>query len=598
MSDDRLLRGVGVSPGTAWAPALVMHLDFPEVPDRTVEPDEVENEVRRLHAAVRVVAGKLGELRVRVLERAGDEEARIFDAQILMAQDPDFLAAVEQVIRKNRFSAETAYEFKALELRQLFQNSSSAQLRDRLPDLHAIQMRMLHRLTGRREVQPWSVETDQHVVIVARELSPGLTVQLDRDYVVGLVSEEGTRTSHAAILAHSLGIPAVMGVTGALRRIKAGQMLLLDGQSGAVLVDPSADEIDAARTRLSRRRRFEMQLETVVGQPAETPDGQRLCLMGNVDLPDEIDSAVRSGAEGVGLLRTEFMLGGRTTMPSEDEQARYFRRVSSAFPEHEIVIRTYDLGGDKFPTAFKTTHEANPFLGWRSIRVCLDHPELFRDQLRAVLRAAHGRRIKLMLPLITTVEEVERSREMLEEESARLRAAGVPAAETVPLGVMVETPAAVIIADRLADVSAFFSIGTNDLTQYTMAVDLGNARLADRFHPHDPAMLRQLRHILQVGQEHGLPVSVCGEMASDPLHALLLTGLGVRTLSVAPPALVVVKWLLRAVPMADATAAAAAALDARRAHEVLAIVRQTAARHVDIRLLEPEGDVARPLVHR
>jgi phosphotransferase system enzyme I (PtsI) len=598
MSDDRLLRGVGVSPGTAWAPALVMHLDFPEVPDRTVEPDEVENEVRRLHAAVRVVAGKLGELRVRVLERAGDEEARIFDAQILMAQDPDFLAAVEQVIRKNRFSAETAYEFKALELRQLFQNSSSAQLRDRLPDLHAIQMRMLHRLTGRREVQPWSVETDQHVVIVARELSPGLTVQLDRDYVVGLVSEEGTRTSHAAILAHSLGIPAVMGVTGALRRIKAGQMLLLDGQSGAVLVDPSADEIDAARTRLSRRRRFEMQLETVVGQPAETPDGQRLCLMGNVDLPDEIDSAVRSGAEGVGLLRTEFMLGGRTTMPSEDEQARYFRRVSSAFPEHEIVIRTYDLGGDKFPTAFKTTHEANPFLGWRSIRVCLDHPELFRDQLRAVLRAAHGRRIKLMLPLITTVEEVERSREMLEEESARLRAAGVPAAETVPLGVMVETPAAVIIADRLADVSAFFSIGTNDLTQYTMAVDRGNARLADRFHPHDPAMLRQLRHILQVGQEHGLPVSVCGEMASDPLHALLLTGLGVRTLSVAPPALVVVKWLLRAVPMADATAAAAAALDARRAHEVLAIVRQTAARHVDIRLLEPEGDVARPLVHR
>jgi phosphotransferase system enzyme I (PtsI) len=598
MSDDRLLRGVGVSPGTAWAPALVMHLDFPEVPDRTVEPDEVENEVRRLHAAVRVVAGKLGELRERVLERAGDEEARIFDAQILMAQDPDFLAAVEQVIRKNRFSAETAYEFKALELRQLFQNSSSAQLRDRLPDLHAIQMRMLHRLTGRREVQPWSVETDQHVVIVARELSPGLTVQLDRDYVVGLVSEEGTRTSHAAILAHSLGIPAVMGVAGALRRIKAGQMLLLDGQTGAVLVDPSADEIDAARTRLSRRRRFEMQLETVVGQPAETPDGHRLCLMGNVDLPDEIDSAVRSGAEGVGLLRTEFMLGGRTTMPSEEEQARYFRRVSSAFPEHEIVIRSYDLGGDKFPTAFKTTHEANPFLGWRSIRVCLDHPELFRDQLRAVLRAAHGRRIKLMLPLITTVEEVERSREMLEEESARLRAAGVPAAETVPLGVMVETPAAVIIADRLAEVSAFFSIGTNDLTQYTMAVDRGNARLADRFHPHDPAMLRQLRRILQVGEEHGLPVSVCGEMASDPLHALLLTGLGVRTLSVAPPALVVVKWLLRAVPMADATAAAAAALDARRAHEVLAIVRQTAARHVDIRLLEPEGDVARPLVHR
>jgi phosphotransferase system enzyme I (PtsI) len=320
--------------------------------------------------------------------------------------------------------------------------------------------------------------------------------------------------------------------------------------------------------------------------------------MGNVDLPDEIETAVRNGAEGVGLLRTEFMLGGRSTMPTEDEQARYFRRVSLAFPDHEVVIRSYDLGGDKFPAAFKTSHEANPFLGWRSIRVCLDHPERFRDQLRAVLRAAHGRRIKLMLPLISTLEEVERSREMLAEESARLIASGIEAAETVPVGVMVETPAAVLIADRLAQVSAFFSIGTNVLTQYTLAVDRGNARLADRFQPHDPAMLRQIRQVVRVGQEKGLPVSVCGEMASDPLHALLLAGLGVRTLSVSPPSLPAVKWLLRAVPLAAAAAAAEAALDARHARDVMQLLRDAAARHMDVRLLEPEGDVARPLVHR
>ncbi len=598
MSDGRLLRGIGVSPGTAWAPALMVRLDIPDVPDRTVEADEVEHEVRRLHAAVRVVASQLGQLRTRVLNRAGEDEARIFDAQILMAQDPDMLAAVEGVIRKNRFSAETAYEFKALELRQMFQNSPSAQLRDRLPDLHAIQMRMLYRLTGRRELQPWAVETDQNVVIVAHELSPGLTVQLDRDHVVGLVSEEGTRTSHAAILAHSLGIPAVMGVEGAMRRIQSGDMVLLDGQSGAILIDPTAAELDSARTRLSRRHRFEMQLETVVAEPSQAPDGERFTLMGNVDLPDEIDAAVRNGAEGVGLLRTEFMLGGRSTMPGEDEQTDYFRRVSSAFPGQEVIIRSYDLGGDKFPAAFKTSHEANPFLGWRSIRVCLDHPEFFRDQLRAVLRAALGRNIKLMLPLITTVEEVERSREMLAEESARLQAAGIPAAETVPVGVMVETPAAVIVADRLADVSAFFSIGTNDLTQYTLAVDRGNARLADRFQPHDPAMLRQLRHIRAIADERHLAVSVCGEMASEPLNAMLLVGLGIRTLSVAPPALVMVKWLLRAVPLAKAAAAAGEALEARRASDVSVILREAAAQHVDIRLLEPEGDVARPLVRR
>jgi phosphotransferase system enzyme I (PtsI) len=329
-----------------------------------------------------------------------------------------------------------------------------------------------------------------------------------------------------------------------------------------------------------------------------TPDGERITLMGNVDLPDEIEAAVRNGAEGVGLLRTEFMLGGRSTMPSEDEQARYFRRVSLAFPDHEVIIRSYDLGGDKFPAAFKTSHEANPFLGWRSIRVCLDHPELFRDQLRAVLRAAYRRRIKLMLPLISTLEEVERSREMLAEESARLRASGMEAAETVPVGVMVETPAAVMIADRLAEVSAFFSIGTNDLTQYTLAVDRGNARLADRFQPHDPAMLRQLRQVIRIGQEKGLPVSVCGEMASDPLHALLLAGLGVRTLSVSPPSLAAVKWLVRAVPISAMTAASEAALDARHARDVSRILRDAAAKYVDVRLLEPDGDVARPLVHR
>ena len=596
MTDDRLLRGIGVSPGTAWAPALVVRLEFPDVPDRTVPESEVENEVRRLHAAARVVVAHLRDLRDRVLERAGDDEARIFDAQMLMAQDPEFLGSVEQVIRNNRFSAETAYEFKALELLQLFENSSSPQLRERLPDLHAIQMRMLHRLTGRRETDPWTIEADEHVVIVAHELSPGLTVQLDREHVAGLVSEEGTRTSHAAILAHSLGIPAVMGVPGALRRIRSGDMVLLDGQSGRILVNPSAEELEAARTRLSRRRRFEMQLESVVGQPAVTPDGTRITLMGNVDLPDEIDAAVRNRAEGVGLLRTEFLLGGRTTMPGEEEQAGYFRRVASAFPEHEVIIRSFDLGGDKFPAAFKTTHEPNPFLGWRSIRVCLDHPDLFREQLRAVLRAAHNRRLKLMLPLITTVAEVDRSRELLAEESARLQAAGIPAARTVPVGVMVETPAAVLMGDRLAEVSDFFSVGTNDLTQYTMAVDRGNARLADRFQPHDPAMLRQLRAILEAGAR--IPVGVCGEMASEPLDALLLVGLGYRSLSVAPPALVIVKWLLRAVPLAEARAAAEAALAARHADDVRVILRETAARHVDIRLLEPEGDIARPLVRR
>lgn len=598
MTAERLLRGIGVSPGMAWAPAFVIRLEFPNVPDRTVTAAEVEGEVRRLHAAVRVVVGHLDRLRERVLERAGLDESRIFDAQILMAQDPDFLASVEQVIRNNRFGAETAYEFKALEMRQAFATSESAQLRDRLADLNAIQMRMITRLMGHREADPWAIKADEHVIVVAHELSPGLTVQFDREHVVGLVSEEGTRTSHAAILAHSLGIPAVMGVAGALRSIERATMVLIDGQGGTVLIDPTPGELEAAKTRVSRRQRLQMQLETVVDEPAETPDGVTITLMGNVDLPDEIDAAARFGARGVGLLRTEFLLGGRNSMPSVDEQVEYFRRVASAFPDGPIVIRSYDLGGDKFPVAFKAPHEANPFLGWRSIRVCLDRPELFRDQLRAVLRAAVGRTIHLMLPLVTTVEEVEQTRALLLEESEALEAAGIPAAKSVPVGVMIETPAAVVIADRLAEVSDFFSVGTNDLTQYTIAVDRGNARLASRFQTHHPAMLRQLQRILAVGTEFGLDVSVCGEMASEPLDALLLVGLGYRTLSVSPPALPLVKWLLRAVPEAAAAGAAAAALEARRTGEVATIMRDLAAQHVDLRHLEPEDAVARPLVDR
>jgi phosphoenolpyruvate-protein phosphotransferase (PTS system enzyme I) len=583
----RVLRGIGVSPGVACAPALTVRFDFPEVKDRAVRADQVEGEVRRLREAVDAVVSHLKELGERVLQRAGPEESRIFDAQILLTQDEDFLRSVETLIRQNQLSAETAYEFRALELRALW--SGAARLRERLADLHAIQMRMLHHLLGRPENQIWSVPGEDQVIVVAHELSPGLTVQLDREHVVGLVSEEGTRTAHAAILAHSLGIPAVMGATGALSLISNGTTLLLDGQSGTIVLDPNRDELEEAKVQVSRRHRLELQLESVVGEPAVTPAGRPITLMGNVDLPEEIEAAIRQGAQGVGLLRTEFLLTGRASLPTEDEQADYFRRVALAFPEHTVVIRSFDLGGDKFPASFNAPVEANPFLGWRSIRVCLDQPEVFRPQVRAVLRAAAGHDLHLMLPLVTTVHEVEQAREIIAEEARALQKAGVRAAPSVPVGVMVETPAAVLMADRLAEVSAFFSVGTNDLTQYTMAVDRGNARLANRFTPHDPSVVRQLQRVLEVGKAAGLPVSVCGEMASEPLSAVLLLGLGYDTLSVSPPALPLVKWVVRSVPEDSAQKAATAALTASSAAEVSNVLREVVGESMDIRLLDPHS---------
>jgi len=445
-----------------------------------------------------------------------------------------------------------------------------------------------HLMHRRRRTDIWDGIAEPSI-LVARELSPGLTVQLDRDHVVGLISEEGTRTSHAAILAHSLGIPAIFGLRGAVARIPAGTKVILDGTRGTVLLDPTPAEVEEAERTDTRRRELAARLEEAVAQPSVTLDGVHIALRGNVDLPDEVEAAKAHGAEGVGLLRTEFLITGHSGLPSEDEQTEYFRRVGEAFADHPVVIRTFDLGGDKFPAPFRGPAEANPFLGWRAIRVCLDEPEMFRTQIRAVLRAAATTNLHLMIPLVTRLDEVERTREMMHEEAARLESAGIPTGKSVPLGVMVETPAAAVIADRLAEISDFLSVGTNDLTQYTLVVDRGNARLADRFTPHDPSVLRLLKLVAEAARAAGKPASVCGEMASEPLSAFLLLGLGYETLSVAPPALPFIKWLIRQVTTAQARAAADAALAARSAELALDILRFALAEAVDLTLLDPDA---------
>ncbi len=585
---ERLLKGIGVSPGIAIAPAVTVRWTLPEVPHHVVPRSQVEKEVRRLRAAVRDVKRHIEEVKARAAERAGPDEARIFDAQLLMLEDKEFLAGAEDLIRENHLTAEKAFEFKALEVRDLWTATGSTRLKDRLADLNGVTIRVVRHLMHRSEDDDWEQITEPSIV-VTKELGPGLTVQLDREHVVGLLSEEGTRTSHAAILAHSMGMPAVMGCAGALEKILPGTVLVLDGTRGTVLLDPTRAEVADAQGREQRRRALAAQLEEVVAQPSVTADGVRIVLMGNVDLPDEIKAAQAHRAEGVGLLRTEFLITSHSTLPTEDEQAAYFQRVGEAFPGQPVVIRTYDLGGDKLPPPFRVSWEANPQLGWRAIRVCLDEPQIFHAQVRAALRAAAHADIRLMIPLVTRLDEVERTRAIVAEEGERLAASGAQAARTLPVGVMVETPAAAVIADRLAAISDFLSVGTNDLTQYTLVVDRGNARLADRFTPHDPSVIRLLKMIADAARAAGKPASVCGEMASEPLSAFLLIGLGYETLSVAPPALPLVKWTVRQISAAQARAAAESALAARTADEVLDILRLTLADAVDLKLLDPDA---------
>ncbi len=330
---------------------------------------------------------------------------------------------------------------------------------------------------------------------------------------------------------------------------------------------------------------LDREVARVAGQPAETRDGTPLVLRANLDLPEELESAVEHEAEGIGLLRTEFLVLGRTTLPSEDEQAQFYKRVVHRFPRHPVTVRSYDLGGDKFPAAFRPAPEANPFLGWRAIRVCLDEPALFLAQIRAVLRARVDGDVRLMLPLVTQIEELERTRELVEEAASQLRHEGVEAADHVPVGVMIETPAAALLAAPLAERSDFVSVGTNDLTQYMLAVDRGNARLAERFTPFHPAMVRALQFIQQVTSTQGRELAVCGEMASEPVSVLLLLGLGYRHLSAAPPALPLLRWLVRQIDLAAASRVVEAAVEAATADEVRILLTEELARYVDLELL-------------
>jgi phosphotransferase system enzyme I (PtsI) len=391
-------------------------------------------------------------------------------------------------------------------------------------------------------------------------------VQLDRTAIAAIATDAGTRTAHVAILARSLGLPAVVGLRTATTELRGGERVVLDGGTGMLAINPTDAEINAYRERQREEEIAEAALAELASLEAVTLDGVRVTLRANVDIPEEAEAAARSGAEGVGLMRTEFLVVGRAAMPDEDEQYRAYRRVVEAFVGKPVVIRTFDIGGDKLPIGGFPA-EPNPFLGWRAIRMCIDQPEMFRTQLRALLRAAVHGDLRIMLPLIVTLDEVLAARRLLDEAAAELQARGAEFRADVPLGVMIETPAAAVAGDTLTRDVDFFSIGTNDLVQYTLAVDRGNANLAPRFTPLHPAVLRLIKRTVEVAELGDIDVSVCGEMASQPLMAFALLGLGVRQLSVAPRSVPLVKRIVRGVTLAHAKLAASAALRARTAEE-------------------------------
>lgn len=563
--------GLPASPGIAVGRVHLLRWEVPDVPHRIIEDDEVAAELARFQVALDEARERLRAVRERAERHAGPEEAAIFDVQLAILDDVELTGRVESYIRQN-LGAEKAFDLVLLEWRQHFRSHALPMMRERVSDLTDVHIRVLTILLGLPDHDPVDVRRGSRAILVTHDLTPSLTVQLDRGAIAGIATDAGTRTSHVAILARSLGIPAIVGTREATARLRGGEAAILDGVAGVLVIDPAPSDVERYRQRAEQIAREEAELSCLVSAEPLSVDGVRVTLRANVDLPDEAELAATSGAEGVGLMRTEFLVVGRATMPDEDEQYRAYSRVVRAFGGRPVIIRTFDVGGDKLPVGGFPS-EPNPFLGWRAIRMCLDEPELFKVQLRALLRAGLDGDVRIMLPLVVTIDEVRQARHLLAEAAADLDARGVPYRHDLPLGVMIETPAAAVAADTMAEDVAFFSIGTNDLVQYTLAVDRGNASLAARFTPLHPAVLRLIKHTCDVGRASGLEVSVCGEMASQPLTAFALLGLGVRQLSVAPRAVPLVKRIVRGIRIGAAEEAASAALRARSAADAERVLR-------------------------
>lgn len=567
-----VLRGIPASPGIVVGPVHLLRWEVPEVRQRVIDETEIEPEIARLVDAFERARNRLRRLRERAEVQAGADEAAIFDVQLSILDDRTLFDSIVALIRQS-IAAEKAFDIILLEWRQHFARNASPMLRERVGDLTDVHIRVLSILLSLPDHDPVDVPRGSNAILVTHDLTPSLTMQLDRECIAAIATDAGTATAHVAILARSLGLPAVVGLRRAMTYLQGGETAILNGSDGTLIIAPTDVEIADAYQKVDEEAgQFEQLRELALSEPVMR-DGGRVTVLVNLDIPEESDLAATSGADGVGLMRTEFLVISRAAMPDEEEQYRAYRRVTEAFGGMPVVIRTFDVGGDKLPVGGFPV-EANPFLGWRAIRMCLDESELFKVQLKALMRAAVHGDLRIMLPLVVTVDEVRETRQLMEQCVVELRERHIPFREDVPLGVMVETPAAAIAVDTLVRDVDFLSIGSNDLVQYVMAVDRGNANLAPRFTPFHPAVLKLIAKVQSTGAEQGLEVCVCGEMASNPLAIFALIGLGIEQLSVAPRSVAVAKRVIRGIRSSAASEAAQEALLAGTAREAEALLRR------------------------
>jgi phosphotransferase system enzyme I (PtsI) len=569
-NEELVVSGISASPGIAFGQVFLYLRSEVEVPSYHVDPEKRVDEIARFEHALLVTRQQIAKIQAEVEKNLGADEARIFDAHLLVLEDQALITETIREFEGTGSNIETCFNNVAQRYIRAFSEIDDEYLRERAGDIRDVAQRVLQNLLGLAE-NTLSRLADKRIV-VANDLAPSDSASIDRSAALGIVTDSGSKTSHAVIVARSMKVPAVVGARDLTKRAKSGDWALVDGYEGIVILNPSEATLFRYGQIQLKKKSFEQRMVEANREAAVTLDGVEVLLLANIEKSEETAAVRDYLAKGVGLYRTEYIFLNSSRVPSEQEQFLSYKAVAEAVAPDSVIIRSLDLGGDKplanNPDLFPK--EGNPFMGYRAIRFCLDHPEIFKDQLRAVLMASAYGNVSLMYPMVSGIEEVTRANAMLEECRQDLRTRGLPFDGNMRVGAMIEIPSAVAIADLLAPLCDFFSIGTNDLIQYTMAVDRGNERVSHLYEPVHPAVLRSIRRVVEEGHRRKLPVSVCGEMAGDPLFAPLLLGLGVDSLSMAPVLLPPVKYLLRAMKMSDARALADEALALSSSREILA----------------------------
>ncbi len=567
------LHGIGVSPGVAVARVVVMGSDDDHrVSGRQLSREDVPGEISRFENAVIETRRQIKELQRGLEQRMGSGDASILDAHLMVLDDRAFVDEILKLVTEESMNAERALSQASHKYVSVLSALKDDYLRERVADVKDIARRLLRNLAGREVSRHGDIEEES--IVIAVDLAPSETAALPKDLVLGFATDLGSPTSHSAVMARGMEIPAVVGLHDITSRVVTGQSVLMDGNKGVLFVNPTAERLKVYGTVVAERKSIQSALSVFKNEPAVTKDGARITLLANIEHKEEVDSLFEYGAEGIGLLRTEYAYMSGTELPSEEELTSIYRFIATRVAPAPVIIRTQDFGGDKLAPYLNMPEGTNPFLGLRSIRFSLSEPTIFKTQLRAILRASTSGNVKIMYPMISSAEEVAEANTRLAEAKSELKGRGLPFDENLEVGAMIETPSAALTLDIIAPLVNFVSLGTNDLIQYTIAVDRVNEQVAYLYQPTHPAILRILKNVVDVAKKNNIALSVCGEMAADPMMCPLLVGLGINTLSVAPSAVPLVKDSIRSITKVQAEQLAGSAMECTTAAAVIELCRK------------------------